>query len=929
MGFSFKIILSTYRHFGKDMNGFILDAKSPLQKLALMGGKARNLYLMSGQGLPVPKWCCVGSDIFSDVFVNLQEQIQELVAPVDLNDLGQLDDVSGKIQQLFLQQEISENLLTQIEEYFPAEMKTFAVRSSAVGEDGSDNSFAGQLSTFLYTPRKQLAEKIQMCWASAFTSRAIQYVRLNNKPFDYLKVAVVIQQMVDSEKAGVLFSVNPLPVENFLDEVVITAGFGLGEGIVADKVETDTYIYSKKRKDVVKSDYNTKKTQMVFNQQAGSGVSLEDVPSSKQKSSVLTHKNIARLVGVSRQLVQFYKCEQDVEWAFDKDGNMFITQTRPITTIGKSSNKVDFFFDNSNVVESFPGVNTPWTLSIVRDVYATVFRHAVLRLGISKKRVEESDLLFDHLIGCHQGRMFYNLTHWYQMMRLVPFTEKYIAVWEEMLGVEKNTNSDGVQRSIKTFFLAPFRISKVGFALIHNFVFLDFKLKALDLKLSKDFNQFWDMYRRGDYHAFQPYEYVQYIERFKQKVFTDWDITLLNDIYAFVCAALTKYLIRKSVKDIDPEKMFNDLLYGVSGMDSIAPIKSIIQMARLVKTDNELFERLKQLYEIKESNLKVLNRNKTEMKFRGLFEDHLEMFGDRGVEELKLETLTFRENPVSLIKMVLDYAQTPLGEESENGESIRVKAESQLEKSLLTRPIRRFLLAFFLRMAKRSINYRENFRLHRSRGYGVVRKLSNLLGMKMHSMGILQNARDIYMLEFADVANFAHGISFERDLQDKVNVNYLLYRDYKEQNTSGRYNMVNSQMVKAKVNADAIPGEGELLSGQPCSSGTVKAEVLVVTDITEIHDNASLGEGKILVAPMTDPGWVFLMTVSAGLIVEKGSILSHTAIIGRELGIPTIVGVKGATSVLKSGDIVEMNGETGDIIVLNDHRNTPPSKEDL
>jgi len=313
--------------------------------------------------------------------------------------------------------------------------------------------------------------------------------------------------------------------------------------------------------------------------------------------------------------------------------------------------------------------------------------------------------------------------------------------------------------------------------------------------------------------------------------------------------------------------------------------------------------------------IKSLVDNKEELKFRKVFINHIDKFGDRGMEELKLETITFREDPVLLIQMVLEYSESNLlkiGEEVDD--SKRKIAEDKLSKILLKHPIKKILFPLILKMAKRSINYRENFRLHRSRAYGIVRRLSISLGECLKTRKLIDNSKDIFFLDYDSLSHFSHAISFQESLKSQIKTNKELYNSYLGKEVAGKYHFNGKSFEE--VEEKPIDLKAQLI-GSPCSSGKVRGLALVVNDINTFNKNEKIESGRILVAPMTDPGWVFLMTISKGLIVEKGSILSHTAIIGRELGIPTIVGVKNATKLIKDGDLIEINGDTGSIEILD------------
>jgi phosphohistidine swiveling domain-containing protein/6-pyruvoyl-tetrahydropterin synthase len=891
----------------------ILDRTSPIATLTNMGGKALNLYMMNSQGIQIPTWCCISTEYFETFYKQIDGEILKLLSNINLNNLQEIKSKAQQIEDLFLAQELDQNLIDEIFRRFK-DVNYMAIRSSAKGEDGKAQSFAGQLSTFLYVPKKDLEQKIKLCMASAFSERAIQYCLLNNIPFDVVKVAIIVQEMIDSEKSGVLFSINPLMTQDFYNQAVITAGYGIGEGIVTDEVETDYYVYDRIKKDVVKSEYKEKKTRMVM--AAEGGVEIVSVPNNLSKASVLTRNNITELVSTATALFKFYQHEIDMEWAYDKAGRLYITQARPITTLNKTFRPKEVLLDNSNVVESFPGVNSPWTISVIRDVYYQVFKKAVLRLGFSTKQVLAKDFILSHLIATYKGRVFYNLTHWYEMMRMMPYTESYIKVWEEMLGIEKNEFTVVNKSWLHTIFFSPLRFLYIISQLFWLFMTLDSKLRRLDKDLKKEFENFWRKERKGIYYGHSPMQLMEDMDKFKKQVFQNWDLTLINDIYAFIFTAMVKKII-KQTKVQDFENLFNDIMHGHGEMESVAPVKSLVELGQMVAQDADLASKLEGLMLAQNASVNILTKTESELRFQKKFYQHLNEFGDRGVEELKLETLTYRENPLSLIKMILEYSRsnminlfTPINDDR------KTKAMRIVEKKLYKHPLLKIIFPVVLRLAIRSITYRENFRLHRARGYGVMRRFTNQLAEKLHSLKMIEDPRDLYFLEYDEVFKFSHAMSYHAQLKSLIQLRRDDYSRYTSEQTQFRYKCNGVDYLPC---VNIAPDLTSLtLQGQACSSGKLEGEVIVISDVNEVSSNAEVAQGKILVAAMTDPGWVFLMTVSAGLIVEKGSILSHTAIIGRELGIPTIVGVKNATQILKTGDRVLMDGQTGIISILNE-----------
>ncbi len=869
-----------------------MDSNSHVSKLDSVGGKAFNLFLIEQANIRVPHWFAIPSHYFEVHYRELEKSILNEIQLVSLKDLDSLKNCAKNIENLFLQRNLESSFVELIQKRISKE-KSYSVRSSAKDEDGQINSFAGQLDSFLNCRGiDEITEAIKKVWASIFSERNIQY-RILNEIHSTPAVGVIIQDMVEVESSGVMFTAHPLLNEGYLDQIVINAGYGLGEGVVSDQVEVDTYLYSKSQKSII-DHLHGKKTKMVVPNKSAQGTCLVDVEPAKSLVSVLNRSQIMNLVAQGLRLEKTLNCEQDIEWCISTSGELFITQTRPITTLLKGTNKLDFLFDNSNIVESFPGVNTPWTLGQVKDIYRIAFKRTCLRLGFGREKVNQNNFLFASLLGLYRGRVYLNLTHWSSMMRLIPFTQRYVKAWEESLGV-KTVETKNTKNHLNEVLRAMIVFSRITYYL----VFLGPILKKLDRSQHEAFEDFWS--QEGRSKELTPVEAINELEAFKAKIFENSEFTLINDIFAFTFTSFTKELIKKWSGQ-DPDQSFNQLLLGQDVMDSVKPLVSINKLVELKLKYPELEKALMAINVSPKIPLEVLSSLEGGKEFIELFKEHISKFGDRGLNELKLETLTFRERPEDLIKLILSYDKVLDLTQSNHDDHVYFKG-------FIKRPI--FNLCLYL--AKRSINYRENFRLNRTRAYGVLRRMTNNLGSKLAALEALDSPRDIYYLDKEDLYQFYSGLSFDFDLKSIVMHKKQLFYQYKQVEVFNRYTFRQGILSELKSNTEST----QELKGVGCAAGKVTAEALVITEITDKDLDASKVKGKILVARMTDPGWVFLMANSKGLLVEKGSLLSHTAIIGRELGVPTIVGVAGATELIKTGDKIELDAFTGTVRILS------------
>lgn len=297
----------------------------------LAGGKGASLGEMTYAKIPIPPGFVVLSEA-ADQFIKeaeLDNKILELLKKVNTKSVKSVSQTSLKIRSLIDKAKFSKEIEKVIlAEFKKLKVKYVAVRSSATAEDSQSASWAGELETYLFVDQKNLKKSVKKCWSSLFTPRAIFYrfeKKLNKK---YISVAVVIQQMVNSEMAGVCFTVHPVTKDK--NQMVIEAGYGLGEAIVGGQVTPDTYVIDKQDDYIVDIGVSEQTKMMV--RKKDSGVKTIPVKKSNQSKQKLTGQQITELAQICRKIEQHYKSPQDIEWAYAK-GKFYITQSRPITTL--------------------------------------------------------------------------------------------------------------------------------------------------------------------------------------------------------------------------------------------------------------------------------------------------------------------------------------------------------------------------------------------------------------------------------------------------------------------------------------------------------------------------------------------------------------------------------------------------------------------
>ena len=707
--------------------------------------------------------------------------------------------------------------------------KLYAVRSSCSIEDGASTSFAGQFDTYLNVPADKLKEKTDQCISSMDSANVAEYIKANGIAADDVRMCVIIQEMVSSELSGVLFTANP---QGILNETVITVGRGPGEGVVSDKTDTTSYYYSL--------------TDKIYYHDG--------------KEDLLDNDMVEELISLSSKISGILGGYLDIEFAVS-GGKIYILQARPITTL-----KTDdpLILDNSNIVESYPGISLPLTVSFVDLVYSGVFRGVCRRVLKNDKELDKHSDVFLNMTGHANGRVYYKISNWYTVLKFLPFSKKIIPVWQEMLGVKnKNYDKDDVKVPLFT------RVATY-FNSFHELVRVPKNMKKLsDIFLTVN-DYFYSTYRED----MTPAELKGLFDEVKVRLFDVWDVTLLNDMYSFIYTGLVKSRLKKKGKT---DEEINNLISGISDLHSMMPIKTMMMMAYTKdKLDEESYAKLR--------------------------DNYIKVYGDRSLEELKLESRTYRSNPELLDQMIESYRKDPVKLEESYKSIMKPRDNGDRPKGLT---------GSFLKKASLGIANREISRLNRSRIYGMVRLIFDTVAKSYVSDSIIEDVSDIYYLTVDEIWSLADS---PKDMRHAVKSRKSEYELYRQLPAYSRLIFADKEFDKSHLSVDSYVktlSDNEL-AGTPCSSGIAEGEAVVIRNVNDVADI----DGKILVTKMTDPGWVFLLARAGGVISEKGSLLSHTAIISRELKVPSIVGVPDLLDTVKTGDRIRMDGSSGKIEII-------------
>ena len=862
--------------------------KQALPPESLVGGKAYNLALMQASHFNVPSWFVITATAF-------EASVGTVLTGVPA------EEMASAIEQVVLPEDVLQAIHQNVEA-LGLRNHLLAVRSSAIGEDGADHSFAGQLESFLYVRYEELVPTIKAVWQSAFSQRALFYRNTNGLGEKPVKVAVIVQEMVEADVSGVAFGIDP--VSGNREAVTVASVFGLGEGLVSGLLEADTFTVLG---EAVHAEIAHKTQWMGFNTEKGQSTQLLPLPEEKQAVASLNEAQLQAVVAKVKAISRHFGKPQDVEWAI-ANGTLYILQSRPVTTLGSlpDSSGVKVLWDNANIVESYAGVTTPLTFSFIQVVYTEVYKQFCEIMGVESSLIEENASVFQ-MLGLIQGRVYYNLLNWYKMLSLLPGYAINAAFMEQMMGVaEKLTIPPTVVVSQRNKYV---RLATLVSKLVGNLFGLPKAIKQFYALL----NETLTPYETTDLLLKKPDELVAGYFQLEAKLMKRWQAPLVNDFYAMIFYGVLKKLISQWQID-DKGTLQNDLLTGEGDIISTEPIKRIRALANQLCEDAVLHPLF-----LNEEEPTILSQLPQHPIYTQL-QAYIHLFGNRCMGELKLETITYKENPLMLITLLKSYVKqgvVSLEHHHVREQKIRQEAEALVAQKL-NNPLKKWVFQFVLGQTRMRVKNRENLRFERTRLFGTVRDIFLTLGKHFYAEGIIDHARDIFYLTKSEIFAYVDGTAVSVQLKPLIALRKAAFEQYASEETpppADRFytlGMVYHANAFKNANTSSITLEGDSMKGIGCCPGVVRARIKIVK-----HPNqAQALEGCIMVAERTDPGWVPLFPISQGILVERGSILSHSAIVAREMGIPAIVGIPNLLALVIDGELVEMDGATGVLRLL-------------
>ena len=881
-----------------------------------VGGKAANLGELLRAGLPVPAGFCLTTQAYrratAPAGLGVVHAGLAATAPDDLPGLARL---AAAARSLVLAADIPADIAGAVRDAYTAlgTDTPVAVRSSATAEDLPFASFAGQQDTFLnVVGADAVLAAVRQCWASLWTDRAVSYRATHGISPSAVSLAVVVQQMVDAAVAGVLFTANP--VTGRRHEAVIDASPGLGEAVVSGAVNPDHFVIDSATRRI--HERRTGSKGVAIRPLPGGGTERIDQPGLWSRPSVDDAQLLA-LERLGRRAEVHFGAPQDLEWAIDGGGGVWLTQSRPITTLyplpephrDRDGTRVYLCF---SLAQGLTRPLTPMGLAGFRLIASSVARAAK----------------FD-VPAPHDGpapyvqagqRMFFDLTPVLRSALGRAIVPRVFDIMEARSAAVLRRLFADPRFSVTS--RSPWRVLRHVGPVAAQARVPETLLRALfrpEAALRRA-EQFGERFRAALVvpAGSTPGQRLDHVERILgQELFPVVPNILPLPALGFALLAAAGRLLGADAGPGALQPVLRGLPHNVTTQMDLA----LWQLAAAIRADagsaavfdaavfdDAAFDgaavpELVRRYRARELPAVVQS---------GLA-GFLGRYGHRAVAEIDLGMPRWSDDPAHILGVLANYLR--LDDPGQAPDLLFSKAardaESHVERLVAAAGergrLRGALVRAALKRTRMFAGLRELPKYHIVEALAAVRRQLQAVGAELEAVGCIAAADDVFFLDLAEV---------REGLAGKQPHHVVAQRREMYARELGRRRIPRvllSDGTEPEALQAAVPGteagSAGLLTGTPASAGTVTAAARVILEPQGAH----LEPGEILVAPSTDPGWTPLFLTAGGLVMEMGGPNSHGAVVAREYGIPAVVGVPDATTLLATGDSVTVDGAAGTV----------------
>ncbi|WP_327105355.1 PEP/pyruvate-binding domain-containing protein [Nonomuraea glycinis] len=864
-----------------------------------VGGKAANLGELTRAGLPVPPGWVLTTRAY-------QEAAE--AAGLDAIVAAGGEGLARAARARLLETPVPPAVEQAVREAYGrlGEETAVAVRSSATAEDLPFASFAGQQDTYLNVIGPQaVLDAVRRCWASLWTDRAVAYRESNGIDHARVRLAVVVQVMVDAQVAGVMFTANP--VTGRRREVVIDAAPGLGEAVVSGAVNPDRFVVDTAGADILQRHQGDKR--MAIRPLKGGGT--EHVPTGQgntehggdghggdgQDGFCLDDVRVRELAALGARVEEHYGAPQDTEWAIDADGKLWLTQSRPITTLyplpEPREQGLRLYF-SVNVVQGVMGPLTPMgiaALKLVASGAASLFAPspaapADRRDGPAVLAVSGQRLWLDltTAVRSRPGRF------------ILP---KVLSVGEARSGAVLESLADDPRLSVIHTSRRPIARAAFRFAgRLHAPTRVRQALISPERALAYTRRVGEELGRRLRVpDTATPAERLAHAERVLSGVFP-----MMISIMPIVITGYGLYGLASKLSGVPLGEM-QDVLRSVPHNPTTEMDLELWALSTRIEPEPFRREPVSEL-------VRLYRAGELPPKAQREIAAFLRVYGHRGVAEIDLGVPRWSEDPAHILGVLANYLRMDGGADlAPEALFARGAAEAEAETARLVAAARRrgrlraAVVRFGLRRTRQVVGLRELPKFYLVKALAEVRRSLLVVGEHLVTTSVLDTAADVFFLTPPEVESALTG----GDLRELVAERRAAYEREARRRHVPRVLLSDGTEPEALA---TVAADGALV-GTAASAGTVTGTARVVLDPVGAH----LEPGEILICPSTDPGWTPLFLTAGGLVMEMGGSMSHGAVVAREYGIPAVVGVPDATHRITTGQQVTVNGAAGTVTI--------------
>jgi pyruvate,water dikinase len=822
------------------------------QEVGVSGGKGANLSRLTGFGMRVPAGVVVTRSAY-DLFIDQAHWLDEKVARLDFDSAetmcAQALDIQQALAALPLPQAILDEIGEPLRKLAASGSGYVSVRSSATAEDTASAAFAGQHDTFLNVPLDEVPAFLKKCWLSLWSDRAIAYRRQVGVGIRDTSMAVVVQQMVQADVAGVLFSVDP--VSGDLDKVIVDANCGLGESVVSGEAEIDHWRIDKATGVVVEERLADKSMKIVS--LPGGGTEEVELTGDARTAPSLSAAQLAELAALANAIEQKYGFPQDIEWAI-AGGDLYVLQARPITSISPR-------WTRDESAERFPNPISPLAWDLVED-------------------------------GFHKSLNFS-----FNLMGLPPYEGKWFAMFDSYIYGNQTAvklYADGVPLSIQNVdelrALLPVIRQKYGW------------VQELPVRWSRDLD--WYLLRLGEFNA-MPLSNLGLRDLWAHVIKVS--DTGARYFLPNIAISITQRVLYKVLHGMltlmlgaDKASAAFDALLAHCDTKTGAINAQLNELARMVSTHAAFFAA--------NDTQKIVSEWQTTVKqalpdFVAGFDQLLAEHGHRETE-FDPYIPTWLEAPEVVIDTLRIMANGDLHNPQANERQLKMRMQETLFAIQQHVPDDlRYFFTEVVRLAQTYTSLDDLEHYQTTRLTLPLRRALRELGTRLVDLGLIVDPMDVFFARFSLLNQAIVEPSAQRwaELAAQIADNKGIYAQALQRSPAWRLDEEDTAVeVSAADGWRGIPG----------SPGKAVAPVFLLQGS---QDFGRFPKGAVLVARTTNPAWTPLFYGASAVITESGGPLSHGAVTAREMQKPAVMGVRGIMQSLTNGQIVEVDGTRGTV----------------